>query len=187
MCHCIFFGINPCVSKYHAFIVYRATHGGWVAPVHAGKHPQDQKQTPPGTKGRHLPDQKQTPPGPKADTPPRDQKQTPPGPKADTSPGIRLLLRTVRILLECSLVLNKFAKCEESLVDSGHPPIPTPYHPVTGLPIKLPLTHQSYVVNNRNRLLDCVVFTDSSLYGNYFNITLIKHATCYVTNYTSSK
>ena len=85
-------------------------------------HTLDQKQTPPRTKGlpnalrnmilqadtpwtkgRHPPGPKADNPGPKADPPktksrhPPDQKQTPP-------PGIRLLLRTVRILLECILV-----------------------------------------------------------------------------------
>ena len=71
---------------------------GGSAPVHAGIHP------PPN------PDQRQTPPGPKADTP-GPKADTPSGPKADTPqtksrhPSARwLLLRTVRILLECILV-----------------------------------------------------------------------------------
>ena len=33
MCHCIFFGINPRVSKYHAFRLYRATNEGVTANV----------------------------------------------------------------------------------------------------------------------------------------------------------
>ena len=93
----------------------------------ADTSPQDQRQTlPPRTKGR--------PAGPKADTSPQDQRQTlpprtkgrPPGPKADTSPpgdgyccgpkadtsplplNRRLLLWTVRILLECILVCTNY-------------------------------------------------------------------------------
>ena len=37
MCHCIFFGINPCVSKHHAFHLYHATnttfHGHSASPL----------------------------------------------------------------------------------------------------------------------------------------------------------
>ena len=67
-------------------------------------------ETPPRTRGRH-------PPGPEADTPlSRPSQQTPPSrypsqadtppqtPPGQTPPSRRLLLRTIRILLECILV-----------------------------------------------------------------------------------
>ena len=63
---------------------------GGSAPLHAGIHPRDQRQTPPG---------------PEAGTP------LPPGPEAGTPPPLQCILgdtgntRAVRILLECNLVI----------------------------------------------------------------------------------
>ena len=81
------------------------------ASVHAGMPPPPDQAHPPGT--RHTPRSRHPqaadiPPGadiPRADTP---WEQTPPPPLSPGSrhPPKRLLLRTVRILLECILVLN---------------------------------------------------------------------------------
>ena len=77
-------------------------------PPRSRRHPLE--QTPPGA---DIPPLEQTPPRadtPGADTPP--EKKTPPG--ADTpseqnpTPPMRPLLRTVRILLECILVVQIF-------------------------------------------------------------------------------
>ena len=59
--------------------------------------PPDQRQTPPRTKSRPPGPKSRHPPGPKADTPGTKSRHPPP------TKGRRLLLRTVRILLECIL------------------------------------------------------------------------------------
>ena len=74
------------------------------------------KKTPPGT--RYTPRDRYTPPWtrynpPGLGTPPWSRHHPTPPPGLGTPPKIRPLLRTVRILLECILVKNKFGEYPE--------------------------------------------------------------------------
>ena len=77
--------------------------GEMSVPLHAGIHPQDQRQTPPKDQKQTPPqDQRQTPPGrhPPADIPGRHpQGSNPPGPEADTSPWVNTGVDTPQCML----------------------------------------------------------------------------------------
>ena len=106
-CSFRFITVRNEVAKVMSLQVSVCPQGG-SASVHVGIHPPNQApawdQTPPDSRppdprSRHPLDQ--APPGSRH---PPIWEQTPPSLEAEPPPSRRLLLRTVRILLECILV-----------------------------------------------------------------------------------